>query len=107
MAEQEEANGHMGKKLAILLVTLTSLVGISGFYVAGGLQAYSRYQQSFSQEHCGRQSPVHICVRAPQEIFSAYYPFYLTTHTTQFSVTYSSSSTITLIISVQLPESTQ
>lgn len=107
MAEQEEANGHMGKKLAILLVTLTALVGISGFYVAGGLQAYSRYQQSFSQEHCGGQSPVHICVQAPQEIFSAYYPFYLATHTTQFTITYSSSSTITLIISVQVAGFTQ
>ena len=97
----------MGKKLAILLVTVTALVGISGFYVAGGLQAYSRYQQGIAQEHCGGQSPVHICVQAPSEIFSAYYPFYLETHTTQFTITYTSSSPITLIISVQVVGFTQ
>lgn len=97
----------MGKKLAILLVTLTALVGISGFYVAGGLQAYSHYQQGIGQEHCGGQSPVHICVQAPSEIFSAYYPFYLETHTAQFTVTYTSSSPITLIMSVQVIGFTQ
>lgn len=90
----------MGKKLAILLVTLTALVGISGGYVAGGLQAYWRYQPGVSQEHCGGQSPVHICVQAPAEVFSAYYPFYLSTHYALFKVTYSSSSPITLIIGV-------
>ncbi len=62
----------MGKKLMILLLTLAVLVGFSGGYVAVGLQAYSRYQQGSlaSQEHCGGQPPVHICVRAPSAIFT-------------------------------------
>src|SRR6266576_939870 len=66
----------MGKKAAILLLTMMVLTGLSGWYIVGGIQAYSRYQQSSiaSQEHCGGQSPVHICVQSPSEIFSAYYP---------------------------------
>ena len=61
-------------KLLILLLTLVVLVGISGSYVVGGLQAYARYQQSSfaNQQHCGGQPPVHICVRVPAEIFSAF-----------------------------------
>ena len=57
----------MGKKAAILLLTMMVLMGLSGWYVVGGIQAYSRYQQSSiaSQEHCGGQSPVHICVQSP------------------------------------------
>jgi hypothetical protein len=97
----------MGKKLAILLLTLTGLVGVSGGYIVGGLQAYSRYQQAVSQEHCGGQKPVHICVQAPAEVFSAYYPFDLSTHTAPFTVTYSSSSPLTLIISVDVAGFTQ
>jgi len=97
----------MGKKLAILLLTLTGLVGVSGGYIVGGLQAYSRYQQAVSQERCGGQKPAHICVQAPSEVFSAYYPFDLSTHTSLFSVTYSSSSPLTLIISVSVVGFTQ
>ncbi|GAC1565780.1 MAG: hypothetical protein NVS3B14_04660 [Ktedonobacteraceae bacterium] len=97
----------MGKKLAILLVMLTAMVGMSGGYVVGGMQAYYRYQQSVGQEHCGGQTPVHICVQAPAEVFGAYYPFDLSTNTALFTVTYSSSSPITLIISVGVVGFTQ
>jgi hypothetical protein len=43
----------MGKKAAILLIIMVALVGLSGGYIVGGIQAYSRYQQSTiaSQEH--------------------------------------------------------
>lgn len=97
----------MGKKLAILLLTLTGLAGISGGYVVGGLQAYSRYQQTANQQRCGGQKPVHVCVQAPAELFSAYYPFNLSTHASLFSVTYSSSSPLTLLISVGIAGFTQ
>ena len=98
---------NMGKKLAILLLTLTGLAGISGGYVVGGLQAYSRYQQAMGQQRCGGQKPVHVCVQAPAELFSAYYPFDLSTRTSLFSVTYSSSSPLTLLISVGIAGFTQ
>ena len=97
----------MGKKLAILLLTLTGLAVISGGYIVGGLQAYSRYQQTVGQEHCGGQKPSHICVQAPAEVFSAYYPSDLSTHTDLFTVTYSSSTPLTLIISVGVMGFTQ
>lgn len=97
----------MGKKLAILLFTLTGLAVVSGGYIVGGLQAYTRYQQAVGQEHCGGQKPARICVQAPAEVFSAYYPFDLTTHTNLFTVTYSSSSPLTLIISVGVVGFTQ
>lgn len=97
----------MGKKLAILLLTLTALVGVSGGYIAGGLQAYSRYQQGVNAERCGGQKPVHICVQAPTEVFSAYYPFDLSTHTPLSTITYSSNSPLTLIISVGIVNFTQ
>ncbi len=99
----------MGKKLAILLVTMTALFGISGGYIVGGLQSYSRYQQSSlaSQQHCGGQSPVHICVQAPPAIFSAFYRSYIATHASLFTVSYSSSSPITLVLSVSIVGFTQ
>jgi hypothetical protein len=94
----------MGKKAAILLPTMMILIGLSGWYVVGGIQAYSRYQQSriASQEHCGGQSPVHICIQSPLEIFSAYYPYYVATQSNVFIVRYSSSSPITLLMSVSI-----
>ena len=94
----------MGKKVAILLLTMMVLMGLSGWYVVGGIQAYSRYQQSSiaSQEHCGGQSPVHICVQSPLEIFSAYYPYYVATQSNVFIIHYSSSSPITLLMSVSI-----
>ena len=94
----------MGKKAAILLLTMMVLMGLSGWYIVGGIQAYSRYQQSSiaSQEHCGGQSPVHICVQSPSEIFSAYYPYYVATQSNLFIIHYSSSSPITLVMSVSI-----
>jgi hypothetical protein len=89
----------MGKKLAVLFLTLTLLSGFSGWYIATGIRAYSRYQQN---EHCGGQSPVHICVQAPPAIFSAYYPYYVATHANLFTINYSSSSPIALIVSVNI-----
>src|SRR5260370_20890030 len=96
----------MGKKLAVLFLTLTLLSGFSGWYIATGIRAYSRYQQK-SEEHCGGQSPVHICVQVPPAIFSAYYPYYVATHTNLFTINYSSSSPITLIVSVNVAEFSQ
>src|SRR5205823_12908344 len=94
----------MGKKAAILLLTMIVLIGLSGWYVIGGMQAYSRYQQSSiaSQEHCGGQSPVHICVQSPLEIFSAYYHYYVATQSNVFIIHYYSSSPITLLMSVSI-----
>ena len=94
----------MGKKLAILFLTLTLFSGFSGWYIATGIRAYSRYQQNSiaSQEHCGGQSPVHICVQVPPDIFSAYYPYYVATHANLFTIKYNSSSPITLIVSATI-----
>lgn len=94
----------MGKKLAILLVALSAVSAISSGFVAMGMRAYSNYQQNSlaSQEHCGGQSPVHICVVTPLDVFSAYYPYYLATHTPQFFVKYSSSSPQALILSLSV-----
>ena len=94
----------MGKKVAVLLFIMAGVMGFSGWYVVGGIQAYSRYQQSSiaNQEHCGGQSPVHICVQSPVEIFSAYYPYYVATQSNVFIIHYSSSSPITLLMSVSI-----
>ncbi len=94
----------MGKKLVMLFLIMLILIGLSGWYIVGGIQAYSRYQQSniAIQEHCGGQSPVHICVQAPSGILSAYYPFYVATHSNLFIIHYSSSSPITLEVSVSI-----
>ncbi|HEV2471567.1 MAG TPA: hypothetical protein VGT44_20520 [Ktedonobacteraceae bacterium] len=99
----------MGKKMTILLAMLVVVTAISGGFVVGGIQAYSRFQQSSlaMQEQCGGQPPVHICVQAPTEVFSAYYPFYLSTHTAQFFVSYSSDSLLTLIINASVVGFTQ
>lgn len=99
-----EVDNQLGKKLVILFITMMVLIGLSGSYIAGGIQAYSRYQQSniATQEHCGGQSPVHICVQTPAEILSAYYPYYVATHANLFLIHYSSSSPITLEMSVSI-----
>lgn len=99
----------MGKKVVLLLVILVALAGISGVYIAGGLQAYARDQQKnlASQQHCGGQSPVHICVQSPRELFSAFYPSYLAAHMPQFTVVYRSDTPITLIISISIAGFTQ
>jgi len=94
----------MRKKAAILLLTMIVLMGLFGWYVVGGIQAYSRYQQSSiaNQEHCGGQSPVHICVQSPVEIFSAYYPYYVAMQSNVFVITYNSSRPITLLMNVDI-----
>jgi hypothetical protein len=101
---EDEADVQMGKKLVIMLLTLTVLIGFSGWYIVGGIQAYSRYQQSniANQQHCGGQLPVHICVQAPSTIFGAYYPYYVAAQSDLFSVNFSSSSPVTLVISVSI-----
>jgi hypothetical protein len=99
----------MGKKMAILLATLTVVVAVSGGFVVGGIQAYSRLQQSSPayQVQCGGQAPVHICVKSPVELFSAYYQFYLATHAPQFFVSYSSNSPLALVINASVVGFTQ
>ncbi|MFL5629599.1 MAG: transglutaminase family protein, partial [Ktedonobacteraceae bacterium] len=97
-------NEPMRKRLLILLLTLLVLLGISGSYVVEGLQAYSHYQQSSfaNQQHCGGQPPVHICVRVPAEIFSAFYAAYVANQYPLFTLDYSSSSPLTLIANMSI-----
>src|SRR2546422_308198 len=92
----------MRTKFVILLLTLVALVGLSGGYVVTGLQAYSRYQQNSAAnaEHCGGQTPVHVCVRTPTAVFSAFYPMYVANEYPLFMVDYSSTTPITLLVSV-------
>src|SRR5579859_726311 len=99
----------MSKKYIFLLLILAILTMLSGAYVVGGTQAYSRYQQSnlANQEHCGGEAPVHICVRTPPAIFSAFYPSYLAEQLSLFSVDYSSSSPRTLLISLSIARFSQ
>src|SRR5215469_485765 len=91
----------MGKKLAVLFLTLTLLSGFSGWYIATGIRAYQQSSIA-SQEHCGGQPPVHICVKPPPAIFSAYYPYDVTTHANLFTINYSSSSPIALLVSANI-----
>ena len=94
----------MPRKLTTLLLTLVVLVGLSGGFVVGGLQAYSRYQQSSvaTQEHCGGQPPVHICVQTPTAIFSAFYSSDVANQYPLFTFDYSSSSPLALVMSVSI-----
>src|SRR5205085_11327692 len=77
-------------------------VGLSGGYVVTGLQAYSRYQQDSvaNQQHCGGQRPVHVCVRTPAAVFSAFYPTYVASEYPLFMIDYSSTLPMTLLVSV-------
>ncbi len=95
---------QMSKKLTILLLTFIVLLGLATGYVVVGVQAYTRYLTGImdSQEHCGGQSPVRICVRAPSPIFSAFYPAYVANHYPLFVIEYSSSNAITLLINVDI-----
>src|SRR5437764_3149084 len=106
---ERRLNEQMRIKLTILLLTLVVLIGLSGSYIVGGLQAYTRYQQSSfaNQEHCGGQPPVHICVHAPAMIFSAFYPSYVANQSPLFTFDYSSSSPIELVMSVSIAELSQ
>lgn len=99
---------RMGKKM-IFLLTLTVCVVLATLYVVGGTQAYSRYAQTIlaEQEHCGGQEPVHICVQAPQAIYSAFYTSYVTSQYPLFTIRYSSSSPKTLFINVTLSHLSQ
>jgi hypothetical protein len=94
----------MRKKLVMLVLMLVLLVSLAGGYVVGGLSAYARFQQNSmaSQEHCGGQAPVHICIKTPLTLFSAYYPSYVATHTSLFTVDYSSDRPLTLLISMSI-----
>ncbi len=98
----------MGKKILFLL-SLAALIVFSFFYVTGGMQAYSRYRQSSlaNEEHCGGQAPVHICVRSPQAVFSAFYPSYVATQSPLFTVIYTSDSPVTLLVSVSINKFSQ
>lgn len=94
----------MRKKLVVLFLILAFLMSLAGGFVVGGLNAYARYQQSSvdSQEHCGGQAPVHICVKFPLATFSAYYPAEVAGHITLLSIDYSSDAALTLLISVNI-----
>ena len=91
-------------RIIILCLVLIALTALSGSYVVGGLQAYARFQQDSiaNAEHCGGQSPVHICVLVPAEIYSAFYPSDLANEQPLFHIEYSSSSPRTLIIGVSI-----
>jgi hypothetical protein len=99
----------MGKKLIVLFLTLSVLAVLSGGYVVGGMNAYSNFQKTkqATTEHCGGQVPVYICVQAPTAIFSAFYPAYVSTQNPLFTVKYSSSMPLTLVISVSIVNFTQ
>ncbi len=99
----------MGKKQILLLLTLGMLALLSGIYVVGGVQAYSRFRQNSlaDQEHCGGQAPVHVCVDAPAAIYSAFYPSYVATQYPLFKVSYSSDSAQTLLINVSIGKFSQ
>jgi hypothetical protein len=95
----------MGKKLTMLFLAIGMLSGLSGFYVVNGLQAYrnSRQNTFALAEHCGGQSPVHICVKAPDSLFSAFYPSYVTTQNPLlFVITYSSDTPMALVLNVTI-----
>ncbi|HET9921144.1 MAG TPA: transglutaminase-like domain-containing protein [Ktedonobacteraceae bacterium] len=93
----------------MLLLTLTVLAVLSGGYVVGGLQAYAHLQKDSlaDSEHCGGQSPVRICVKAPPAVFSAFYPSDVATQAPLFTVTYSSSTPVSLVVSVGVVNFTQ
>ncbi|HLJ32951.1 MAG TPA: transglutaminase family protein [Ktedonobacteraceae bacterium] len=94
----------MGKKLTMLFLAIGMLSGLSGFYVVNGLQAYTNSQKGTVAlaEHCGGQTPVRICVKAPDTLFSAFYPFDVATHNPLFAVAYSSNTPMTLVINVNI-----
>ena len=94
----------MRKKLLLLLLLLLVLLGGSSAYVVEGTEAYARYQRSHIalKRYCSEQDLVHICVRAPSAIFSAFYPFYVATQYPLFIIEYSSSNPMTLVFNVSI-----
>ena len=99
----------MGKKLTILFLAIGMLSGLSGFYVVNGFQAYTNSQRDTTAlaEHCGGQLPVYICVKAPNSLFSAFYPSDVAVQNPLFAVIYSSATPMTLIINVNIAGFTQ
>ena len=101
----------MNKKFIYLVIVVVVLAVLSGAYVVGGTQAYSRDQQTniAKQKHCGDQAGVHICVFVPRAIFTAFYPSYLAAQpqTTLFTVEYSSATPRTLFLHVTVNDFTQ
>lgn len=97
------------KKYVVLLLVLAVLVALSGAYVMTGSQIYSRYQQAVlaNQQHCGGQPPVHICVHAPDNIYSAFYPYYQSAEYPLFGVDYTSMAPMNLLISISIPNFSQ
>jgi hypothetical protein len=93
----------------LLFFVLAALLVGSGLYITAGMQAFSRYQQNMqaSQQHCGGQLPVHVCVRAPTAIFSAFYPYYQATQYPLFAVDYNSSTPLTLLVSISIAHVSQ
>lgn len=92
-----------------LFSVLVALLVGSGIYITTGLAAFSRYQHNMqaSEQYCGGQSPVHVCVRAPTAIFSAFYPYYQSVQYPLFAIDYSSSAPLTLLVSVSIPHISQ
>ncbi|WP_069805528.1 hypothetical protein [Thermogemmatispora onikobensis] len=84
----------MARKIIVLLLAVSGLTGLGLGYVWGGLQSYARYQQASlaDRQHCGGQLPVRVCVSAPQELFSAFYPSYLHTGSAVVEVLFSSTA---------------
>lgn len=99
----------MGKKNILLFFILAGLLTLSGAYIAGGVQAYSQFQQNTleQQEHCGGEAPVHICVQSPRAIFSAFYPSYIAAQFPLFNVSYRSATPLTLVVSVSISHFSQ
>src|SRR2546426_10096324 len=97
----------MRKKLLLLLLLLLVLLGGSSVYVLEGIKAYARYQRSHIalKRYCSDQDLVHICVRAPSAIFSAFYPFYVATQYPLFIIEYSSSNPMTLVCNISINNS--
>lgn len=93
----------------MLLLILIILVALSGAYIVGGAQAYTRFQQNAlaNQQSCGGQAPVHVCVNAPSSLFSAFYPSYQSAQYPLFAVNYSSTSPLTLVIKVAVSHFSQ
>ncbi|MBX5450569.1 hypothetical protein [Thermogemmatispora sp.] len=84
----------MARKIMLLLLAISGLLGLGLGYVWGGLQSYARYQQASlaDRQHCGGQLPIRICVQAPQELFVAFYPSYLQTGSSVVEVLFSSTA---------------
>src|SRR5690349_11464445 len=99
----------MGKKHIFLLITFAVLIVASGAYVVGGTQVYSRYQQNAlaKEQFCGGQDPVHICLHTPAAIFSAFYPSYIASQLPLFTIDYSSTRPLTLVISASIDHLSQ